>query len=595
LFNKGPKQIGVASLLAHPGLRLFFVFCGLFTGTVATHTTLLRLPYYWDEAGYYIPAAYDFFRTGTLIPFSTLTNAHPPLLSIYLALLWKLFGFAPGVTRIGMAAASACALTAVFAITRRALHSVAAAWTIVLVTAAYPVWFAQATLAQADGLAAAATLWGLYFVLPLHRYQLGQRHDLDPNPDHGPGLDHGLDHGPGLNRLDAGEQRSVHANLWAASVCFTLAALTKEIAIGTPLALACWELAVSIRAHRAGLGAAMRRAATRRATLWRAAALASPVVPLAAWFAYHHWRTGFTFGNPQYLRYNATSTLNATRFLLALAHRVLHLTVHLNLFVPVFVALGSLLLPVVHRRFALARQLRAEVWVVLVANALLFSLLGGALLTRYLLPVYPFVILLTLSAILARFTRWVWFPALSIAAFVAALLLPSPYQVAPEDTLAYRNAVLLEQAAIDEVVQRYPQSSVLSAWPVTDGLRKPELGYIKQPLSVVAIDNFSLGALQQLVSTPADYTTAIIFSTKDEPPSSWRLPFAQWNQRQDTRYFAFHQDLRPGTVAALLHGTIVWQAHRGAQWAAVLRFAHPQLAAAALPAQTSAPASYNQP
>jgi len=32
-----------------------------------------------DEAGYYIPAAWDFFRTGSLIPITTLTNAHPPL------------------------------------------------------------------------------------------------------------------------------------------------------------------------------------------------------------------------------------------------------------------------------------------------------------------------------------------------------------------------------------------------------------------------------------------------------------------------------------------------------------------------------------
>ena len=55
---------------------LFFVAVYLF------HLRLLRLPYFWDEGGYYIPAAWDFFRTGTLIPQSTVTNAHPPLPSI---------------------------------------------------------------------------------------------------------------------------------------------------------------------------------------------------------------------------------------------------------------------------------------------------------------------------------------------------------------------------------------------------------------------------------------------------------------------------------------------------------------------------------
>jgi len=45
-------------------LPLRLIFPLLFVGIYLSHLTLLRLPYYWDEAGYYIPAAYDFFRTG---------------------------------------------------------------------------------------------------------------------------------------------------------------------------------------------------------------------------------------------------------------------------------------------------------------------------------------------------------------------------------------------------------------------------------------------------------------------------------------------------------------------------------------------------
>ena len=37
-----------------------------FVGIYISHYRLLRLPYFWDEAGYYIPAAWDFFRLGTL-------------------------------------------------------------------------------------------------------------------------------------------------------------------------------------------------------------------------------------------------------------------------------------------------------------------------------------------------------------------------------------------------------------------------------------------------------------------------------------------------------------------------------------------------
>src|SRR5881397_2342958 len=94
----------------HPAL----VFALLFVGLFALHLPLLRLPYFWDEAGYYVPAARDLLLTGTLIPQSTLSNAHPPLVMAYLALWWKIFGFRIAVARAGMLLVSALALTGVF-------------------------------------------------------------------------------------------------------------------------------------------------------------------------------------------------------------------------------------------------------------------------------------------------------------------------------------------------------------------------------------------------------------------------------------------------------------------------------------------------
>ncbi len=506
------------------------LLCLIFILELAAHATLLRLPYYWDEAGYYIPAAYDFFRTGSPVPFSTLSNAHPPGLSLYLVAVWKLFGFSPLTTRVSMLFAASLALLAVYRLTLHALGSRGAATAVTLLTATYPVWFAQSTLAHADVLAAAATLWALAFAF---------------------------------------KPKATPAGLLAMSACFTLAALCKEIAIGTPLALAAWEAVLLVR-HKSSFSNSHSGSGKR------IAALCLPVLPLAAWFAYHRLRTGFTFGNPEYLRYNAIATLTPLRVLLALAHRVLHLSAHLNLFVPVALALGSLALPPLAGRARLSTALRNQIWVVLAANALLFSTLGGALLTRYLLPLYPLVLLLAVAAVYARFRRWLWFPAIGVAAFTAALLLPAPYRVAPEDTLAYRDAILLQQHAIAVVARDYPHGAVLSAWPVTDGLRKPELGYVTKPLQVVSIDNFSLPALQKLNGSPESYATAIVFSTKYEPPGL--LSLGRWSRQQDERYFDLHYDLGPGAVAALLGGTVVWREQRGGQWAAVLRFAHPQLA-----------------
>jgi hypothetical protein len=149
-------------------LPLRLIFPLLFVGVYLSHLTLLRLPYYWDEAGYYIPAAYDFFRTGDVIPSTTMANAHPPLPSLYLALWWK-SGFTPAVTRTAMCLVTAIALLAVYrlGVLLNGKQRVAAVAT--LLTAIYPVWFAQSTLAHADMFAAAATLWGLVFVFPVRR------------------------------------------------------------------------------------------------------------------------------------------------------------------------------------------------------------------------------------------------------------------------------------------------------------------------------------------------------------------------------------------------------------------------------------------
>ena len=63
------------------------VFAAIFVVVFLLHAPLLRLPYFWDEAGYYVPAARDILLTGSLIPHSTLSNAHPPLVLAWAARL----------------------------------------------------------------------------------------------------------------------------------------------------------------------------------------------------------------------------------------------------------------------------------------------------------------------------------------------------------------------------------------------------------------------------------------------------------------------------------------------------------------------------
>ena len=113
----------------------FGVVCSCFVFFVALlllHYPLLRLPYYWDEAGYYIPAALNFFRSGQLVPSATLHTGHPPLVVIYLALAWRVFGFSPLVTRAAMLVVAGATLAAVYAIGRRLGNREIAGWSVLL-------------------------------------------------------------------------------------------------------------------------------------------------------------------------------------------------------------------------------------------------------------------------------------------------------------------------------------------------------------------------------------------------------------------------------------------------------------------------------
>ena len=140
------------------------VFALSFTLLFALHAPLLRLPYFWDEAGHFVPAARDLLLTGDPIPTSTLSNAHPPLLTAFLALWWKLGAYTPASTRTAMLLVAALALTGLFRLARQVANPQVAVGT-VLCTALYPVFFAQSTLVHLDMAAAALTLWGLSFYL----------------------------------------------------------------------------------------------------------------------------------------------------------------------------------------------------------------------------------------------------------------------------------------------------------------------------------------------------------------------------------------------------------------------------------------------
>jgi hypothetical protein len=500
---------------------LWMIFPVIFVALYCTHFSLLRLPYYWDEAGYYIPAAWDFFRTGSLIPSTTLTNAHPPLPSVYLALWWKASDFIPEVTREAVLMVAALGLLAVWKLALRINGSLAVAFWTTILTGLYPIWFAQSTLAHADIFAAACTLWGLVYALP-----------------------------------DRGREPRV------AAAWFMAAALSKETAIAIPLTLSAIYAVQAIRSHTPV------RTRRMKESLW----LASATIPLVVWYVFHYAQTGFLFGNPEFLRYNAQATLTPARVLAAFGHRVLHLTAHMNMFVPVLLTGAALMLKPQqdddgHEKTDIAPGVRWRIFILLLLNAAMFSVLGGALLCRYLLPMYPLVLMLAVSTFHRRVRYWHWLAALSAAAFVAGIFVNPPYGFAPEDNLAYAHVIRLHQAGIGQLKARYPGATVLSAWPVTDALAKPELGWVKQPWDVYAIDDFSAAQIDKAADEAGRYSAALVFSTKYDPP-----PLISLGRRYDEKYFGLHHDLPPEAIAQRLHGQLVWKGQDQGMWIGLIRF-----------------------
>ncbi len=549
------------------------IFALLFTGIFAAHFPLLRLPYFWDEAGYYVPAARDLMLTGDPIPFSTLSNAHPPLPMAYLALWWKIGGFHPSVTRIAMLMVAAFALLEVFKLARRAAN-VEVAVAAVVCTAVHPVFFAQSSLAHADLPAAALTLLGL------RMYIEGRR--------------------------------------WPSALAFAFASMAKETAIVAPLALAAWEALWLIIGPRLS---PMKRALFLQTlkpdfvppTLnpWRGVlALVLAIVPLLVWFPYHFWRTGYMMGNPEFFRYNVTATMNPVRMLLAVGVRLWQNFGYMNMFVLTIAAAVAMMLPPKLRgespsalpghakppRVTPADVLRNRIeipiqgafLVVMFAYIVMLSAIGGAVLARYLLPIFPITIIIAVSTlwrrapvwplpggrVVLRMQGWMAVIAFAVAAFVAGLAINPPYHFAPEDNLTYRDFVVLHQHATAMVQQRYPHARVLTSWPATDELNKPYLGYVASPIALSPMENFSAEEIRNAAARRSagvdSYNLALLFSTKYEP-ARVVFPMSLW-LGAGTRYFNYHHDISPEQAAVVLQGRIVMLERRKGEWVALIEF-----------------------
>jgi hypothetical protein len=525
-------------------VQQFLLFALFFAGLMLLHAPLLRLPYFWDEAGYYIPAARDLFLTGTLIPQSTPSNAHPPLVMAWLALAWHVFGYSTLVTRTAMLAVSAFSLLGLFRLSRIAAN-LPVAWATTALAALYPVYFTQSSMAQVDLPAAGFTFWALAAYVEDH---------IAANKEHLP---------------------------WRQALWFSLAALAKETAILAPLALFGWEV---VGYFIRSFGKENRSKENRWKEILppvggptRFLYLLLPVVPLAGWYAYHYAKTGFLLGNPEFFRYNVAATFNPLRIPLALGMRLWQLFGYFGLYLLTLAGLLAMLRPA-RRESGVARPhipfwIQAAFLSVVLAYLAFMSLVGGAVLARYMLPVVPLVILVWVSTLWRRVQYWKLIVAAVAIAFVAGLFSNPPYGFSLEDNLAYRDYIVMHAEASRFLAMRYSGERVLTAWPASDELTRPWLGYVSanasQPFRVLRIEDFSVSQIGVAARARDRFDVALVFSTKYQPPHALFENWDAW-QRIKEKFFGYHRDLVPEDIARRLGGTIVYHKEMDGQWIAVI-------------------------
>lgn len=495
--------------------RLTAVILSIFIVLLILHFPFLRLPYYWDEAGYYIPAALDFMRHGLLIPRATLPSGHTPLVMVYLGVIWRIFGFSPAITRAAMILVAAVTVTAAWALGRRVAGCEAGIWAAMLL-AISPLFFAQSSLVFLDLAAALFTTLALIFALD---------------------------------------------GRWASfALATSLAVLSKETAV--ILLPACWAWMLIRRQDR-----------SRQA--WMFSVI--PAIVLAAWALYYHARTDFWTGNPEYLQYNLYSALAPLHILRAFVARLAEVLFQgFNWLAAACAAAGIWWMQ--KRKAGGANAAQSErnfgdfaflALALIAVYILVLSVVGGAILPRYMLPVFPAFYALA-AALIFRLPKSIARLACCgiLVCFVAGWFINPPYPFPYEDNLSYADFIRLHQCAAAYLEALPGNPTILTAWPSTDELRQPSLGYVRRPLRVAQVDDFTPSSF---ASAPR-FDVLYLYSRKWDPPDNWLTRFGPL-RAFTRRFYAYQPAARPGEIAAGCHLRLIEEFDRRGQWVRIYR--HP--------------------
>jgi len=326
-----------------------------------------------------------------------------------------------------------------------------------------------------------------------------------------------------------------------AALACTALALVKETGVVVAVVLAVWLIAE-------------RR---WRVALW----FALPLAALAGWIFVLERATGHMLGNAAFTDYNVTFPLHPVRVAIALARRCF------ALFIENFHWIGWIAVAVAWRQTKLYRSRGWRIaGAVALAQTLAVTVLGGATLDRYLLPVLPLMYITFAAAWAARpsvATRIGQFAL--VGGLLFCLFWNPPYPHPYENNLAMVDFVHLHQQAADFVERTFPGQRITTAWPLTIELRRPACGYVKRHMDVQEMPGFRPDDLASL--DPASVGVFVLFSRDWD--GGWDLRRAPLIAPLMRRFYGYEPQIAPGDLERRFGLKVAARWSERGQWIAV--------------------------
>lgn len=432
---------------------------------------VFQLPYYWDEAGSFIPAARQFGDAAGVWVSSG------PLMPLALAMLWKIFGEHVWVTRMLALALGGGVLYYTFQIGRK-------------------LWDVR--------VAACAALW--LAITPLFLAESGLYH-------------------PQIALTFLGLW-ALHAFLERSWVTYAIAASAMVLVSHTGLVFLlglCLTVLFSEERKRAS-------------TL---AIVAAPAALLAAW-------AFLTSLNQIPIQQAAVSPMGSWGLLRGAVNFLRYsyqLFISDFLFIPFLLTYWGLrqerqkyfvwdLLQFSESENTMRERAVRAFGALITLHLVYFSVAPGPFLVRSILPVLPVFLLWACAGALRELgQRPHLFVVLAPIVLAVNMGWTPVYPTLFENDLDYRSYVRVHSEASAVLAAERPGKTILTQWPVTDELSRPELGYVFHPLPVV--DVLTTGPAFLRSFTASNSEIVVTFNERRDPAINLlHLPFVKsWSQR----------------------------------------------------------------